>query len=97
MYGNEDRGKRLSRCGIDDRPGMERAQPDLGGKLNDRFARGEIIAADQHIAIDLVVELFQVMRQYVLERRDNAHTVTEKSLNRSDCGTPSGQLHARHL
>ena len=52
---------------------MDPAQPDVLAKSDHDLARGLVVAADQHIAIDLVIEVAEMLRRHVLKRRDHAH------------------------
>src|SRR5262252_4571453 len=54
---------------IRERPGVPCSQPRVAGESHDRLPRRVVVAADQHVTVDLVVGILEMPGGYVLECR----------------------------
>src|SRR5690606_30890619 len=84
IQGDQHRRERLGRGRVREYAGVPRPEPDVAREADHRVGGGPIIAADQYVALDDVVQILQMMRGDVLERRDDLHLVAEQPLDRLD-------------
>ena len=56
-----------------------------------------VVAADEHVALDLAVGILEMHCGNVLERRYQPHAAAKSALQRDYRGPAFGQLHAVHL
>ena len=77
---NQQGGETLDYPGIKSQASIDRMQAHLLNQTHDGLTRGTIIAADEHIAVDVVLKLTEFMRRDILERRHDFHTIPQELL-----------------
>ena len=76
---------------------MPRTQARVVCETDHQFACVGIIAAHQHVAVDLMCSILEMRGGNILKRRDYFHRCAEAALQRNYRRFPIGQLHFVHL
>src|ERR1700704_874309 len=79
---DEHGGQRLRRRRVADRPGMEPTQSDIRAEPDHDLAGAPVVAADEHVAVDRVVEVAQMLRGDVLKGRYHPYRLACELLDR---------------
>jgi hypothetical protein len=81
-------------CRIASRTSVDTPQSDRLHQFNDFIASCSIVTANQHVTIDVMIKIDEVMGRDVLERRHDTDAVPEQSLQIRNGGPPLRKLHA---
>ena len=86
VHEDQRRGQRLGHGRIGDHTGMPGLHAGIFGEPDDDLPGLRIVAADQDVAVDGMVEIGQVRRRHVLEGGDHPDVLAELVLRRLGAG-----------
>src|SRR5262249_59755260 len=78
--GNEDRGERLGSSRVLDAAGIKAAHAHLRAQGDCNVASRAVVAADENVAVDAVIDIVEMARRDVLKRGDHQHAFAEQTL-----------------